>query len=171
MNRPTRREALATLGGVALAVQVGAAPAPPPKPESITCTLRKEEDSSKLAYEPGALVATITSKSGFGGATIDTNGFKAPPKLVLRFPGLRSMESFMIDDGTVALGGSLGFEGASSLHLYDAKGKEVKEAKDATYQLEVRRPGKAILIEVMLTYPGEAKDGRKWKVDWIDAFR
>jgi hypothetical protein len=169
MKQPTRREALVTLGGLALAA--GAAPVPDPKPESITCTLRKEEDRAKFHYEPGALVATITSKSGIGGATIDCNGFKAPPKLVLRFPDLRSMEGFKIDDGAVALEGRLKIGAEESRHLFDAKGKEVKEAKDATYQLELRNLGKSGAIEVRLTYPAEAKDGRKWKVEWVDAYR
>ncbi len=166
--RSTRRNLLGALGCLALAA---AAPAPDPKPERVTCTLRKKEDRAEISYEPGALVVTITSKSGIGGAEVDTGGTKAPPRLVLRFPGLRSLEGFKIHDGTLALEGKLGFEGEHSQHLFDSRGREVKEERDAVYRLEVRRLEKGGPIQVTVTYPRAAPDGRKWKVEWVDAYR
>jgi hypothetical protein len=171
--RPTRRTLLGTFGllTVAAGAALEAAPAPEPKPDRVTCKLRKEEDRAEIKYEPGALVLTIVCKSGIGGAVVDTGGTKAPPRLVLRFPGLRSMEGFKIHDGTVSLEGRVGLGGERSLHLFDGKGKEVKEAKEAVYRLELDHAAKADLIEVTLTYPAEARDGRKWKVEWVDAYR
>jgi hypothetical protein len=159
---------LGTLGLFALA---GAAPAPEPKPTRVTCTLRKDEDRSEVKIEPGAVVLTIASKSGIGGATVDTGGTLAPPRLVLRFPGLRSLEGFKIHDGSNALEGRLGFGEDGSRRLFDNGGREVKEEKDAVYRLEVRRLEKGGGVEVTLKYPDEARDGRKWKVEWVDAYR
>jgi hypothetical protein len=166
--RPTRRTVLEAIGLLALA---GAAPAPEPRPTRATCTLRKDEDRCEVKIEPGAVVVTITSKSGIGGATVDTGGTPAPRRLVLRFPGLRSLEGFKVHDGTVGLEGRLGFGENGSMHRFDAGGREVKEDKDAVYRLEVRRLEKPGAIEVTLKYPDEARDGRKWKVEWVDAYR
>ena len=52
-----------------------------------------------------------------------------------------------------------------------ATGAGLKESKDAVYRLELDHAAKADRIEVTLTYPGEARDGRKWKVEWVDAYR
>jgi hypothetical protein len=164
----TRRRVLGTLGLLALA---GAAPAPEPKPTRATCTLRKDEDRADITIEPGALVVTIASKSGIGGATVDTGGTRAPPRLVLRFPGLRSLEGFKIHEGGIVLEGSLGFGADGSLRLFDAGGRAVKEEKDAVLRLDMRRLEKAGGIEVTLKYADEAREGRKWKVEWVDAYR
>ncbi len=166
--RPTCRKVLGTLGLLALA---GAAPAPEPKPTRAACTLRKDEDRAEIKVEPGGLVLTIASKSGIGGAAVDTAGTPAPPRLVLRFPTFRSLEGFKIQDGILALEGRLGFEEGSSLRFFDAAGREVKEEKDAACRLELRRLEKAGGIEVTLKYPAEARDGRRWKVEWVDAYR
>jgi hypothetical protein len=166
--RPTRR---IVLGAIGLLVLAGAAPAPEPKPTRATCTLGKDEDRSDVKIEPGAVVVTITSKSGIGSATVDTGGTPAPRRLVLRFPGFRSLEGFKVHDGTVGLEGRLGFGENSSLRRFDAGGRQVKEDKDAVYRLEVRGLEKPGAIEVTLKYPDEARNGRKWKVEWIDAYR
>ncbi len=164
----SRRKVLGTLGLLALA---GAAPAPEPKPTRAACILRKDEDRAEITLEPGALVVTVASKSGIGGAVVDTGGTPAPPRLVLRFPGLRSLEGFKIHEGDIAREGSLGFGADRSLRLYDAKGREVKEDRDAVSSLDIRRLEKAGGIEVTLKYPDAARDGRKWKVEWVDAYR
>jgi hypothetical protein len=142
-----------------------------PAPKAVTCTFRKKEDTAKLQLEPGALVVTITSVSGIGGAVVDTHEAASPLTLLVRFPGLRSLESFSIEVGDVSLANTLRAGEDSSVKAFDAKGNEVKETKNAPYVLAIRRADKENAIMVILRHPGPEPKGRRWKLDWIDAFR
>lgn len=139
--------------------------------EKITCKLRKDEDRATPHSEPGALVVAITSPSGIGGGTIDTGGTAAPAVLSLRFLGLRSMEGIKLATSGLTFEGHLRADEESSVKLFDSKGREVKEVKDAAYHLTLRQLGKGKGVEVQLRHPGATPKGRRWQLEWVDAFR
>jgi polygalacturonase len=153
---------LAALTALAFALADEAEP-PPPK---FKAALRKTDDKFESSSEKGAAVWKITSKSGIGGATVSLESGAAPKKLVIRFAGIKNLESFGVQDGELKLQSRLERGGGKREVYFDDKGKMVTEAKTAAGSLVVQRKGDD--VEVVLSNP---KPGKKWTLSWVNEYR
>ena len=150
---------LAALAALALADE------PEPAVPKFEATLRKSDDKFESSADKAGALWKITSKSGIGGATVSLKAGPAPKKVVIRFAGMPSLESFHVQDGALKLSGRLERQGKSEFY-FDDKGKAGADPKSAAASLVVTKKGDD--VEVVLT---NKKPGKKWSLSWVDAYR
>ena len=138
--------------------------AEPPAPK-FKAEFRKTDDSFASSQDKSVIVWKITSKSGIGGATVTQTTGAAPKKLVIRFVGMRSLESFQCTNGTTEVTGQLD-RGKKTETFFDAEGKSGADPKTAAASLVIEKKGDD--VEVVLTM---TKPQKKWTLSWIDAYR
>jgi hypothetical protein len=138
-------------------------PQPTPKFES---KLRKaNEDTFESSIDKNAAAWKIKSKSGIGGATVDLKSGPMPKKVVIRFVGMRSLESFTLTAGDLKLQAPA-WRDAERTRYFDDRGRVTKDAKASAGSLTIERKGDD--IEVVLVNPAPCQ---RWSFGWIDAFR
>lgn len=146
-------------------------PYAPPALPKFTCTLQSAlhsamDDGCSFATARDGVVLRITNSSGIGSAQLALTEGEAPRRLMIQFPKMGNLESFIVSDGKVDLHGSLGCDRA-----FNKKGEEANDPRNAAYSLKIRKGKEMDLIEVELTLPCSEPGTKQWQLHWIDAYR
>jgi hypothetical protein len=133
------------------------------KRPSFGVKLRKSEDRFETILEKARVVWKVTSKSGIGGAEVDLKSGEPPRVVVIRFAGMKNLESFRLRAGRVKLSSRLG-RGRGL--LFDEKGDLVADPMSSIGSLSVENKDGHIEVTLRTTKPG-----KRWAFRWVNEFR
>jgi hypothetical protein len=137
------------------------------KAHPIRAELKKPEDTIAITSEGQAIVVTIASKGGIGGATLVRLGKSWPATITIRLT-LNGLESFGMSNGSIRFNTSLK---SPKRMPYWKLGKNEKQPDPPDGTLEVKIIKKDEWFEI--TVPSEMIQGNPEQVSfgWIDFFR
>ncbi len=129
--------------------------------------LKKTEDSIAVTTRRDAIVVSVTSKSGIGGATLVRPGETWPTKIVIRLK-LNNLESFGMSNGHIRFNTSIKSPGRMP-YWKIGRNKKQTDAPDGTLEVLIRRADDWFEIAV----PSEMTKGNPEKINfgWINEFR
>jgi hypothetical protein len=162
--RPSWRSNVSLLLTALAALAPGADAEPPAS--KFTPSLSKAADKFSASVEKGVPVWTIASKSGIGGVSVKLAAGPAPKKLVVRFAGMRTLESLQVEADDLKVKCKAAGSRAEATYHFDASGKVLDGPKNAAASVTIRYLNDG--MEVVLT---QEKPAKKWRLNWIDAYR
>ena len=135
--------------------------------QAVRTELRKTEDSVAVTTTRDAIVVSVTSKSGIGGATLVRLGEAWPTSIMIRLK-LNNLESFGMSNGDIRFNTSIRSPGRMP---YWKVGRNEKQSAppDGTLEVLIRRADEWFDISV----PSEMTKGNPERIDfgWINEFR
>ena len=140
-----------------------------PEPNRFTFTLKKKDDTAKYLAPARDPYFQIQSASGIGSVTIQRTAGQWPDPLVVRFAGMKMLESFQFQAEGIRLEGHINAEEKIKKFHFDREGKIIEgEGKFAwTLVISRREDGMEVVVS-----PGTAvKPLKEISLNWIDAYR